>query len=395
MKIKGLLIIFLGVSVAYSCKDFNQKPDFGKGFVKYFGGESKDIASKVELTPDGGYVIVGTTSSNSNGGSDVYIVKVNREGNSEWEKRFGGIGSDSGKSIKSISDGYIIAGTLTKPNGKPTMYLLKLNAQGDSVWTRSVGVNSLGSDVQITNDGGYIFIGNTIVNGIIKIFLYKTDNNGNKIFQSDAYGYNGNNTIANTILTEDSDTLFTWVGSSQTSPLLARNRPGGNIFGYLKLEPFINESSMISYSDIIKTKAGGYVITGTCIKDGLQKAFLLKLTGDLVSNHTKDWFHFYGSSNESGSAVEETKDGGFILVGNSGSDGGEGKNIYLLKTDASGNEQWHKTFGGKRDDFGVSVKQASDGGYIIASTLTLETTPNDNQVVCLIKTDANGEITNK
>jgi hypothetical protein len=75
---------------------------------------------------------------------------------------------------------------------------------------------------------------------------------------------------------------------------------------------------------------------------------------------------FGGSGWDSGSSVQQTSDGGYIIVGNTKPFGSNIGDVYLIKTDAAGNEVWSNTFGGSEDDYGRSVQQTSDGGYIIA-----------------------------
>ena len=139
----------------------------------------------------------------------------------------------------------------------------------------------------------------------------------------------------------------------------------------------------IGYS-VQQTSDGGYIIAGYTWSYGAggYDVYLIKTdaNGNVVWTKT-----FGGTNDDFGRAVQQTSDGGYIIAGYTYSFGAGLSDVYLIKTDADGNLLWQKTYGGTNYDFGYSVQQTSDGGYIITGSY------NSNQNIYLIKTDANGD----
>ena len=75
---------------------------------------------------------------------------------------------------------------------------------------------------------------------------------------------------------------------------------------------------------------------------------------------------FGGSGLEEGFSVVQTSDNGFVVAGQASSSGKPGADVYLVRTDASGDSLWTRTFGGYYSDAGYSVAETFDGGYIVA-----------------------------
>jgi hypothetical protein len=99
----------------------------------------------------------------------------------------------------------------------------------------------------------------------------------------------------------------------------------------------------------------------------------------------------YGGSNlDEGRGAGQTADGGYIVSGWTKSFGSGDYDFYLIKTNASGDTLWTRTYGGPNEDYGYGVSHAADGGYIVGgTTLSYGAGMED---VYLIKTDANGSI---
>jgi hypothetical protein len=97
-------------------------PDGDTLWTKSYGGTTNDWANSILPTPDGNFIVVGTTSSFGAGGQDAYILKIKPDGDTLWTKTYGGTGNDEALAITPASDGFIIAGHKN------------LSVQNDDIW---------------------------------------------------------------------------------------------------------------------------------------------------------------------------------------------------------------------------------------------------------------------
>jgi hypothetical protein len=139
-----------------------------------------------------------------------------------------------------------------------------------------------------------------------------------------------------------------------------------------------------------ETKDGGFIVTGSSksFSMGEELLWLVKTDVNGSISWDKTFGGFVSSSGDGGWSVDETDDGGFITTGYTQSQGRGRKDLWLLKTDATGSKMWDRTFGGKEDDVGMSVLQSRDGGYIVAGRTASFSKGGDD--IWLLKTDSRG-----
>lgn len=132
---------------------------------KTFGGPERDEGWSVRQTPDGGFIIAGVTGSFGAGLEDFYLVKTDSTGALQWEKTFGGSGGDWADAVRVTADsGYILIGTTTSfGEGYSSVYVIRLTQAGNVLWANTYGgiKSELGTSIEQTSDGGFIFAGAT------------------------------------------------------------------------------------------------------------------------------------------------------------------------------------------------------------------------------------------
>jgi hypothetical protein len=335
-----------------------------------FGGSDLDDAMSVQQTSDGGYIFTGSTWSYGAGEYDVYLVKTDSTGRESWYKTFGGSDWDLSRSVQQTDDGgYILTGyTRSFGAGWFDVYLIRTTGSGDSLWTRTFGGSDsdVGESVQQTSDGGYIITGysKSFGPGEYAVYLLKTDASGNETW-SKTFGGTGWDFGCTVQQTGDGGYIIAGTtgsfGAGEYDVYLIKTTDSGH-------ETWSTTFGGIDYDygySVQQTDDGGYNIAGytESFGSGDYDVYLVKATS---SGH-ETWSSTFGGIHcEKGYSVRQTGDGGYIVTGFAESFGAGGMDLYVVKTDTSGNETWSTTFGGIEDDYGRSILQTDDGGYLIA-----------------------------
>ncbi len=132
---------------------------------KTYGGSRWEEAYSIQETTDGGYVVAGYTNSFGAGSSDSWVLKLDSDGNVQWQKTYGGSGDEYARSIEQTTDGgYIVGGyTYSFGAGFNDFWVLKLDSGGNVQWQKTYGgsITDWANAIQQTTDGGYIMAGDT------------------------------------------------------------------------------------------------------------------------------------------------------------------------------------------------------------------------------------------
>jgi hypothetical protein len=353
-------------------------------WTKPFGGYQNDMGHSVQQTTDGGYILTGYTKSFGAGQSDIWLIKTDDFGDTLWTKTFGGANSDDGQSvIQTIDGGYIIAGsTASFGAGSTDIWLIKTNSLGDTLWTKTFGGSSAddGRAICQTTDGGFIIIGTTQSYGAgsCDAWLIKTDSLGDTLWTK-TFGGIGIEKGKSVQQTADGGYIIIediYIPPDYVNIGLIKTDISGDTIWTKKYG-----GNFISYGlSVIQTKDKGYLISATCAKIWLIKTDSL---GNVLWSKT-----FRMESSALAYSISQTIDGGYIVFGTTCSSPPVDEcDIWLLRTDASGDTLWTKTFGGGSYEEAVSGQLTIDGGYII---LGIKDSYSTNFDFWLLKTTSDG-----
>jgi hypothetical protein len=305
-----------------------------------------------QVTSDGGFILAGSTGS-----YDIWLQKLDVNGNTQWSKVYPDANYTVPFSIDQTTDGgYFISGWTFNVSATPLDYqllLIKVDSYGNEVWNKTyVTGDYVSYVVQHTADGGCVLGGGTVLS------VFKLDTNGSEQWNR-TYSCPG---FYSRAIRQTSDGGYVFLTALFDTCILRTNSSGypewTTTFPYgLNVFPYVQQ-----------TADGGFLISGTADISELGSspghAILIKL----FSNGSTQWVNEFGVTGSSGGNALKTSDGGYAMAvflpwwflgGRAG----------IWKIDANGVTQWSRPL--DINSPASLVRQRPDGGYVLLAASRL------------------------
>jgi hypothetical protein len=360
---------------------------------KTIGNNDTVTIDDVQKTTDGGYILAGYKKNTQND-SNYWIAKLNSNADIEWEKTYGGSNTDKATCIQQTADGsyivvgysYSVNGNVTNNNGGSDAWILKLNANGDIEWQKTYGGSTIDglTNIKQTTDNGYIAVGYTdsddgdIPNnqGYTDAWAIKIAANGNLEWSKSFGGSDGEwiNDVQQTINGEYLIVGFTFSNNGDIT-----NNYGIADWWVIKLQTNGNLSWQKTYGGsgfdrancIQKTNDGHYIIAGNTVSSdgdviithGGSDAWVVKIDdlGNILQQTTVGT-----NGSENANSILQTHDNNFLIAGNSQNANSDIRNIFVATLDANCTLLWQRQI--PKEDSNNSAKaifETSDYGYML------------------------------
>ena len=424
------ILFFVGFFACDTARN-TEDPDLSY-FVKYYGGDGDQYGVDMLALQDGSFLLLGNYGVDA-AQNDIYLLRVNAEGDVIWEKRFAE-GNHNAKDLEPTNDGnFIILSDFQAEFGDQMDFkLLKVSPDGDILATVVEGhgeANDYSRTVTVLADGGFIVSGTTeftdtyaIVNSpdpdLGDFFNYRFDANLNLIPENDwnpiSPGFGGKLDVAVKTFEIPDETnnaaphyyIFGFSNSNLTDNnpnrrlglfYFRRDDGGGATDGIFPGIVEITNDTQINFVETVPPEMGaGFFVVGTSQDQlSVSKIFIAKLRSTLIFDRIGNDVTLFSiiplGRNIRGVAAASSLSGeyGFLILGNEVRST-TATNIWLSKIDQSGIVLWSTTFGSEaEDDFGAAVTQLPDGKIVILGTMGLA----DNQFkMAFIKVNPRGEM---
>ena len=285
----------------------------------------------------------------------------------------------------------LMVGGISSPGGTDNIHMVKVDRNGQLIWQSSWGglESDVAYDVTESYSGGYLVTGSTVSYSTVgeDIILMRVGEGGQVAWHRE-YGRNSWDWGAEVMETSDHNILIAAVTQlcafCDYDVYLIKTDPAGNkIWSDVFYEAGDNKPA-----DLLETQDGGYLVLGTSeqVKEAHDDIFLMKInqTGD------QQWSHRYGGRyHDEGAAITEHPDGGYVIVGKTQTKRYGPYMVYMIRVNEDGNMTWERTYSFGLDDSGDAVTIAPDGGVVVAGTSFTE---DKGSEILLMEVNRDGDV---
>jgi len=361
-------------------------------FEKVYGSKEDDSARSIIALSDG-FLLVGETKMNRDRRSDMYVIKIDPNGNKLWSKAIGGRDDDFGSAAVATKKGFIVVGTTESfGSDRSSVYAVSLDKKGDAKWQHAY----------FSSDESYYY-GSGIVS-TSKGYKISGWEDKPEFFDAEVNGYvvdidaDGERTRLRRYGGKDDDKLYDILKTDDGYLLVGESESLRDDEGFDAYVVKIDEKGKVLWqkgygwgydekANAVTRAKNGYIFVGLTEsnRDKREEAYVVKIdkTGKVL------WQNTYGGRYNEEAFDIVADDDGYVIVGKTDTDSHGRDDLYMFKIDEKGKLLWQRNYGGRADDVAYSVVKTDDG-YLVAGET--ESYGSGRKDVYLLKTDKNGNI---
>ena len=406
MKRKGFLIINILVLLAIASLTNPVLATVSKSsFARTYTGPSGFEATSIQQTNDGGFIVAGLADGVGIL-KQTWLLRLDSAGLILWQKAYGSmdVAADGsmagfgGPTVKDSPDGEFVVASSTMVSSDVAAWIFKVDASGSLLWQEAFTGDGAASarSIDAAPDGGYVAVAATIVPNVTfgetRTLVVRLDENGDVMWQ---HIYNGSGiTAAPDSIAHTDDGGFVVVGQTfPADPWMLRLDSTGGVVWERVWEAGVGSE----LTSVQETSDMGYVAAGFLWSYGQSSVSKNMVVVKLDQEGNLTWMKTYGADDlwTSGVSIQETSNGGYIVVGNTGSLRPFLASAVVIRLDSSGNILWQKNFD-TSSQFNIgayAVVETPNGKFVIAGTITIYSTPFVFQTAqaWILKLNGNGQ----
>jgi hypothetical protein len=331
-----------------------------------FGGAGDNRAFCIVKSGDGGFLVVGSSSSFDSGKTYAWIVRIDQDGEMLWNRTYEeGDGSEFRFALKT-DDGFLLIGNTFLSSGNEDGWIVKIDDQGNVLWNLTLRSGTTGKLFSATAiSDGFILVGLTYPLGTNDSYAWVVKINASgKVLWNRTYGGNGDNAFRSVVATSEGDCVCAGytnsIGDGDYKVWLVKIDENGTL---LWSDTYGGAGSDLGYS--LTMAEDGYVIAGEThsFGNGDGKAFVVRtdLNGKLI------WQRAYGGQKfDSVDSIIPASSGGYVVAGFTFSFGQGQRNIWIFSIDDSGNVLWSRTQGRQGFQEAYSIIEVAKDQFVVA-----------------------------